>query len=187
MPQCGSTLEHDTSAKRKLMNTSGGENGIRPWEGPLDDLLRMMTTTPARMRSTSRPATAPMIGPGEADEADETDEVGGGSGAGTTGGDDGDSPSTTACGAERSCCTEVVTPSPSAAKRALRATWSDAAVARTPVESVEAAKVAPASDAKKMSAFTSTDPAVSVRRTALVLTSAAAARTVLMAVCAAAS
>ena len=78
MPQCGSTLEHDTSAKRKLMNTSGGENGIRPWEGPLDDLLRMMTTTPARMRSTSTPATAPIIGPEVADEADEADETGGG-------------------------------------------------------------------------------------------------------------
>ena len=80
-----------------------------------------------------------------------------------------------------------MTSSPSAAKRALRAIWSDVAVARTPVESVEAAKLAPASDAKKMSALTSTEPAGSVRWTALVLTSAAVARTVLMAVCAAAS
>ena len=51
----------------------------------------------------------------------------------------------------------------------------------------ETAAVAPASELKKISACTITEPAVSVRRTALVLTSAAVARTVLMAVCAAAS
>ena len=65
----------------------------------------------------------------------------------------------------------------------------DVASVRTPDDevSLETPAVAPASEAKKISAWTITDPELSVSCTALVLTSASAAITVLMAVCAASS
>ena len=94
---------------------------------------------------------------------------------------------TTACGAARRLWTVVVMPSPSAANCALTAVSREDVSASTPVDSWEAPKVAPVCDPKKMSALTITEPEVSVRETALVLTSAAFARTVLIAVCAAAS
>ena len=66
------------------------------------------------------------------------------------------------------------------------ATSRDAASARTPLLSCEATKLAPACVREKISAWARTEPAESERLTALVLTSASVARTVLIEVCAAA-
>ena len=103
------------------------------------------------------------------------------------GGGEGVGEGVTTSGERRICCTVVVRSSPMAANSALIAVSSDVAVARTPVDSAEAAKLAPFCVAEKISAVTITEPPMSVRRTALVLTSAWVARTVLMAVRAAAS
>ena len=108
----------------------------------------------------------------------------GGSGGGSGGGD---GATTTACGKARRRWTEVVTPRPSAANLALSAVSRAAPSKKMLADIRETAEEAPSCVPKKMSAVTITEPAVSVRETALVLTSAAFARTVLIAVCAATS
>ena len=106
-------------------------------------------------------------------------------GGGGSGG--GDGATTTACGKVRRRWTEVVTPRPSAANLALSAVSRAAPSRKTLADIREAAKLAPSCVPKKMSAVMITEPAVSVRETALVVTSAAFARTVWIAVCAAKS
>ena len=82
--------------------------------------------------------------------------------------------------------TEAVILSPSDASCALSAVSRAVELARTPVDNCEVADVAAACPVKEISAATITEPAVSVRLTALVDTPASSASTVLMEVCAAA-
>ena len=110
---------------------------------------------------------------------------GDGGGGGDAGGGGGDGATKTASGAAMTLWTIVVTPSPSAANCVLTAVWRDVASARTPVDIPVAAEEAPDHVSKKMSAVTITEPAVRLRRTALVLTPASFASTVRMDICAA--
>ena len=131
--------------------------------------MRTATTTPAAapMMAIPPPPLSLLVG-------------GGGSGGG-------DGATTTACGKATRRRTEVVIPRPSAANLALSAVSRAKPSKKMLADIRETAEEAPSCVPKKMSAVTITEPAVSVRETALVVTSAAFARTVLMAVWAAAS